>query len=316
MMRNVAIIGAGTMGHSLAQVFAQGGYRVHLHDVSEDALSKAYRLISANLETLSETGSFDIAEKKEVLENRIIFTTSLSDAVESAEIVIEAIVEEQEAKKRLFSELDRLSPVGCILASNTSYLDIYQFVETKRPENVIITHWFAPPHIVPLVEIVAGPRTGSKTIARVKEMLTGLGKETIVMKRFLPGFIANRLQAALTREVLYLLDNGYATPEDIDTATKASFGLRIPILGITKRMDFAGLDLLQRVLKNRSYTPPPDRDRSGIVDAMISQGRLGVKSGKGFYDYEGLPTEEVLKARDKKLLKLKRFLIQMGELNG
>ena len=201
------------------------------------------------------------------------------------------------------------------MASNTSYLDIYQFVETKRPGKVIITHWFAPPHIVPLVEIVPGPQTTPETVAKVKEVLDGLGKQTIVLKKFLPGFIANRLQAALGLEVYHLLDNGYATPEDIDMATKASFGLRMPILGLVRRVDFAGVDLAQRVLKNKAYTPPEVRGRSDAVDSMVSQGRLGVKTGKGFYDYGDSPVEEILRKRDLKLLKLRKFLTDLGELD-
>ena len=178
---------------------------------------------------------------------------------------------------------------------------------------MIITHWFAPPHIVPLVEIVPGPHTTPETVTTVKKVLDVLGKQTIVLKKFLPGFIANRLQAALGLEVYNLLDNGYATPEDIDMATKASFGLRIPILGLVKRVDFAGLDLAQRVLKNKSYTPPPVRGRSEVVDSMVSQGRLGVKTGKGFYDYGDSPIEEILRKRDVKLLKLREFLADLGE---
>ena len=314
-MNNVAIIGAGTMGHSLAQVFAQGGYQVTLNDVSEEILQQARRLIAANLETLCEAGLFDPAEKYPVLEERITYTTDLAAAVATSELVIEAIFEDPGAKKELFSELDRLCPPEAILASNTSYLDIYQFVETKRPGNVIITHWFAPPHIVPLVEIVPGPQTTPDTVTTVKKVLDGLGKQTIVLKKFLPGFIANRLQAALSLEVYHLLDNGYATPEDIDMATKASFGLRIPILGLVKRGDFTGLDLVQQILKNKSYTPPQVRGRSEVVDSMVSQGRLGVKTGKGFYDYGDSPIQEILRKRDLKLLKLREFLAELGEVD-
>ena len=314
-MDNVAIIGAGTMGHALAQVFAQGGYQVSLNDVSEEILQQARRLIASNLETLCQAGVFDPAEKSSVLEKRITYTTDLATAVATSGLVIEAIVEDREAKKGLFSELDRLCPPEALLASNTSYLDIYQLVEATRPGQVLITHWFAPPHIVPLVEIVPGPQTTPETVAMVKKVLDGLGKQTIVLKKFLPGFIANRLQAALSLEVYHLLDNGYATPEDIDRATKASFGLRIPILGLVKRVDFAGVDLVQRILKNRSYTPPPVKGRSQVVDSMVSQGRLGVKTGKGFYDYGDSPIEEILRKRDVKLLKLREFLTELGEMD-
>jgi len=314
-MNNVTIVGAGTMGHSLAQVFAQGGHQVFLNDISQDILIRAKRLIESNLKTLADVGLFDLQDHSIVVEERIDYTTDLAAAVASSGLVIEAIVEDPDAKKALFSRLDRLSPPEAILASNTSYLNIYEFVETKRPGKVIITHWFAPPHIVPLVEIVPGPLTSPETVTAVKKMIDDLGKQTIVLKKFLPGFIANRLQAALSLEVYHLLDNGYATPEDIDRATKASFGLRMPILGLVKRADFAGLDMTQHALRNKSYIPPAVKGRSDAIDSMVSKGRLGVKTGKGFYDYGNLPIEEILRERDLKLLKLKEFLHDMGEMD-
>ena len=313
-MNNIAIIGAGTMGHSLAQAFAQGGYQVSLNDTSDEVLSKAQTLISSNLDTLSRAGLFDPAEKAKVLEERISCTTDLARAVAQSDLVIEAIVEVPEVKKEMFSELDRLAPPEAILSSNTSYLDIFKFVETGRPEKVVITHWFAPPHIVPLVEIVQGPQTSPETVATVERILKGLGKQTIVIKKFLPGFIANRLQAALALEAYRLIDEGYATPEDIDIATKASFGLRMPLLGLIKRADFAGLDLIQQNLKNKSYSPPPIRGKSDTIDALVSQGNFGVKTRKGFYDYGDRPIEDILKERDEKLLKLRKFLLDLGEL--
>ena len=312
-MKNVAIIGAGTMGHSLAQAFAQGGHHVFLNDVSEAVLSKARTLISSNLDTFAQAGLSDPSEKTKILE-QITCTTDLAQAVARSDLVIEAIVEVPEAKKEMFSELDRLAPPDAILSSNTSYLDIFQFVETGRPEKVVITHWFAPPHIVPLVEIVQGPQTSMETVKTVDRVLTDLGKHTIVIRKFLPGFIANRLQAALAAEAYRLIDEGYATPEDIDIATKASFGLRIPLLGLIKRADFAGLDLIQQNLKNKAYSPPPVRGKSDTIDALVSEGNFGVKTRKGFYDYGDRPIEEILKERDEKLLKLRKFLVDLGEL--
>jgi 3-hydroxybutyryl-CoA dehydrogenase len=314
-MKNVSVIGAGTMGHALALTFALGGYQVTLNDISQEILQQAKRLNGANLDTLSEVGFFDISERSVVLEERISYTTDLALAVAKADLVIEAIVEDAEAKKRIFTKLDRLSPSHAIMASNTSYLNIFQFVETKRPGKLVITHWFTPPHIIPLVEIVPGPETTLETLSTVKEVIESLGKQTIVLKKFLPGFIANRLQSAITLEVYNLIDSGYATAEEIDRVAKASFGMRMPILGLVKRLDSAGLEQIQRSLRNKSYYPPEVRGRSEILDELISKGRLGVKSGKGFYDYGGLSTEEILRERDLKLLKLKKFLTEIGELN-
>lgn len=312
-IRNVTIVGAGTMGHSLAQVFAQGGCNVRLNDIKEEILSKAQNLIGNNLKTLTEAGFLAKGQGEPIL-RRIQTTTRIEEAGEKADLVIEAIIEDETAKRDMFSKLDKICPPAAILASNTSYMDIFKFVETGRPEKVLITHWFAPPHIVPLVEIVRGPKTAQETVDSVKALLVKLGKKPIVITKFLPGFIGNRLQAALGNEVFNLLDNGYATPEDIDIATKASFALRMPILGLVKRMDFTGLDLIQKVRRNALYKVPPQRTESKSVDTLIEQGKLGVKTGSGFYEYGGRSTEEIMKERDIKLIKLREFLIELGEL--
>jgi 3-hydroxybutyryl-CoA dehydrogenase len=312
-IRNVVIVGAGTMGHSLAQAFAQGGFNVWLNDLKEEILSKAMSLIASNLMTQVELGFLDQSHQAFIL-GRIQTTTKIAEAGKNADLVIEAIIEDAGAKKEMFRTLDKVCPPAAILASNTSYMDIFKFVETRRPQKVLITHWFAPPHIVPLVEIVRGPETTQETVEAVKALLIQLGKKPIILSKFLPGFIANRLQSALGSEVLFLLDNGYATPEDIDEATKASFGLRIPILGLVKRMDFTGLDLAQKIISNRLYEPPKPRGSSKSIDRLVAQGKLGIKSGGGFYDYGGRSPEEIMKERDIKLIKLREFLRELGEL--
>ena len=310
---NVTIVGAGTMGHSLAQVFAQAGYNVRLNDIKEEILTKAKSLISSNLQTFVEMGLLDKSLPAAIL-NRIQTTTKIEDAGKNADLVIEAIFEDAPAKKEMFKTLDQVCPPHAILASNTSYMDIFKFVETQRPDKVLITHWFAPPHIVPLVEIVRGPATSQETVEVVKALIIAVGKKPIVISKFLPGFIANRLQSALGNEVLFLLDNGYASAGDIDTATKASFGLRIPILGLVKRMDFTGLDLSQKILSNATYKIPPQQTQSKTVDRLVAQGKLGVKTGSGYFEYGGRSTEEIMKERDMKLIKLREFLKELGEL--
>jgi 3-hydroxybutyryl-CoA dehydrogenase len=270
------------------------------------------RLIASNLTTQVELGLLEKSQPASILK-RIQTTTRIEDAGRNADFVIEAIVEDAEAKREIFELLDRICPPEAILASNTSYIDIFRFVRTKRPAKVLITHWFAPPHIIPLVEVVQGPETARETVETVKALLVKLGKKPMVLARFLPGFIANRLQSALRREVLFLLDNGYATAEQIDEATKTSFGLRIPILGVLKRMDYAGLDLAQKLIGNRSEEPSATEGRSKTIDRLVAQGKLGVKSGSGFYDYGGRSPEELMKERDIKLFRLREFLRELGE---
>ena len=312
-IRNVTIVGAGTMGHSLAQVFAQAGYQVWLNDIKEEILAKAKSLISSNLQTLVEMGLLEKNQPPAVL-NRIHTTPKIAEAGKNADFVIEAIIEDAAAKREMFKILDQACPPKAILASNTSYMDIFQFVETQRPAQVLITHWFAPPHIVPLVEIVRGPQTSQQTVDIAKDLILNAGKKPIIISKFLPGFIANRLQSALGNEVLFLLDNGYASAEDIDVATKASFGLRMPILGLVKRMDFTGLDLTQKILSNATYKIPAQQVQSQTVDRLVARGKLGVKTGSGYYEYGGRSTEEIMKERDMKLIKLREFLKDLGEL--
>lgn len=310
-MINVTVVGAGTMGHSIAQVFAQGGHEVFLNDISANVLRSAEKQIADNLNTLIEAGIIDDCEAVASIKRRIRYTSDLPSAVKSADLVIESIVEDPEAKKRLFTELDLLSSRDAILASNTSYLDIFSIVNTVRPENLIIAHWFNPPHIVPLVEIVLGPKTSEETQNQVRGVLRKLGKETITLKKYIPGFIGNRLQSALNLEFYHLLDSGVISPEEIDRVVQLSFGLRLPILGIAKRSDFTGLDLIQKILANKSYSPPEVRGRCEAIDQLVAKKHFGVRTQKGFYDYKDRKMEDILRDRDLKLIKLKTFLAEL-----
>lgn len=312
-IKNVAVIGAGTMGHSLAQVFAGGDLKVTLVDRTDAILEKAGKMILSNLRTLQEAGFMEGGEPSAVLE-RISFTTDMDAAAGDADLVVEAVLEDREVKKAVFDRLNVVCPPETILASNTSYMDIFKFVETKRPDRLLITHWFAPPHIVPLVEIVRGDKTSDETVDTVRTLLLELGKTPVVISRFLPGFIVNRLQSALRNEVLYLLDHGYATPEEIDLATKAGFALRMPIVGLVQKMDFTGLDLTRKAIANADYQAPAQQTSYTSLERLVAEGKLGVKTGAGFYDYGGLAPEEIMKKRDEKLLKLLNFLQNIGEL--
>lgn len=312
-IKNVAVIGAGTMGHSLALLFVQHGFDVWLSDVSDQALARAKGLIASGLQTLVELELLPPGQDKTALA-RLKTTSSLEEAARSADLVVEAIVEDKSAKQTLFGSLDKICPAHAILASNTSFLDIFKFMQTHRPDKVIITHWFHPPHIIPLVEIVRGPQTSQETVDCIKGLLEGMGKKAIVITKFLPGFIVNRLQSALRNEALFLLDNGYCTPEEIDLATKASFGLRTPITGVVQRMDFAGLDVTQRVLKSPDFELAPQMRKSTTLDELVARGRLGVKNGQGYYDYGGQSPHQIMHDRDLKMVKLIKFLKELGEL--
>jgi len=306
-IKRILVVGAGTMGHSLAQTFAQGGYSVTLVDLNRETLDKAASLIASNLRTLEDLNLLDRGQGEEIMD-RIHLLTSLEEGSRDADVAIEAIFEDYEAKEKLFQRLETLCPARTILASNTSYLNIFELKTLTRLEKIVITHWYAPPHIIPLVEIVRGPNTSRDTVEIMKKLLLKLGKKPVVMDRFIPGFIVNRLQRALAREIFHLLDNGYATAEDIDTAVKASLGIRIPILGVVQRYDFTGIDLVDQFMRNPSIGLVSEDKPSKTLERLVDRGHLGVKSGRGFYDYSGKEIEQIMRARDIKLIKLANFL--------
>jgi len=304
-IKRVSVIGAGTMGHSIAMVFAQGGYEVDLVDIDHELLTKALSLIHSNLKTLDKMKMISPSSIPKTLK-RIHTSTSL-EVASKADVVIEAIPENPKTKKELFHSLDQICPPRTILASNTSYLDIFALVKTKRPPKVLITHWWAPPHLIPLVDVVKGPQTSSETVETIRRVLVRLGKTPVVMKKFIPGYIVNRIQRAMAREIFYLLDHGYATAKDIDTAMKNSLGIRIPVVGVVQRYDFAGLDFALTVLKNPSIRLVSKDTIPKTLTHLVRKGHLGVRSGKGFYDYSSRNMSDILRERDIKLVETLKF---------
>jgi len=304
-IKRVLVVGAGTMGHSLAMVFAQEGHEVDLVDVNPELLEKALGLIRSNLQTLRRMKMITPHSIPRTLK-RIHPSTSL-DVAARADFVIEAISENPRAKRELFHSLDQICPPRTILASNTSYLNIFALVKTKRPQKVLITHWWAPPHLIPLVDVVQGPQTSKETVETVRRLLLKLGKTPVVMKKFIPGYIVNRLQRAMAREIFYLLDHGYATAKDIDTAMKNSLGIRIPVVGVVQRYDFTGLDLAFTFEKNPSIHLVSKNITPKTLAHLVRKGHLGVKSGKGFYDYSSKRMSDVLRERDIKLIDTLKF---------
>jgi len=236
----VAIIGAGNMGHAIGQVFAQFGFHVVLHDRSQDQLKKVKPQIRQNLEELVSYGIFQSSQIEATL-NRIEINDSLEKSTSNADLVIESVFEDRELKKNVFKELDHLCPKHTILASNTSEIIPSTFATvTNRPDKILATHFFYPAYLIPLVEIVPTYETSKKTIELVCQLLKNTGKEPIILKKEVPGFIANRLQVALLREALNMVERGFATPQQIDEAVKHSFGRRLGILGIFEIISLQG----------------------------------------------------------------------------
>jgi 3-hydroxybutyryl-CoA dehydrogenase len=299
-VKQVAVIGAGVMGHSIAQVFAQAGIPVHLVDLKSDLLARALKLVKSNLQTLADSGRVSPQAIPAILD-RIQPTTDLASAVKEADFIQEAVAEIPEVKRKVFAQLEAACPENVILASNTSGLEIFKIVEVKDPSRVVVTHWFAPPHIIPLVEVVPGPLTAPDVLQFAAGLMERIGKKPLVMKQFIRRFIVNRIQNAVVRAALEMVTNGWATPEQIDLAVKTSLGIRLPIVGVVQSLDFTGLNLIHDMTKGTAGENP-------LIEERVRQGHLGVSTSKGIYDYGGRSEEEILRKRDLLYLKMLDFL--------
>jgi 3-hydroxybutyryl-CoA dehydrogenase len=302
-VNKVAVVGAGTMGPGLAQVFASAGHPVSLYSRTAATLERALSVAASNMETFVRHGLLAAESVPDVL-TRISPTQSLEEAGSEASLVIESIAESLEAKRLVFEEMDRACPADAVFASNTSYLNIFEVVPERRLPRTIIAHWFAPPQIIPLVEVVRGSETSPETVRLVVDLLKKVGKVPTVMEKFVPGFCVNRLLRIIGREVFFLLDNGYMTADQLDQAVKASLIPRALVLGFVQRYDFTGLDLSLNNLQNPEFPEPPIDDSPRSLAEHVERGELGVKSGKGFFDYSDRDLEDVLRGRDDALLEV------------
>ena len=312
--KKIVVVGAGIMGSGIAQTFAQAGYEVSLVDMQSEILTRARNLIESSLATFAYEGLLVEKQIRGTMKH-INFTTSLEDGAQDADIAIEAVTEDAEIKKKVFALLDKLCPPRTILASNTTSLNIFDIVQTSRPDKVILCHWYAPPQIMPLVDVVKGPQSSDEAIELMVRTLKIARKKPVVMDKFISGFVIPRLQLAMQREVFFLIDNGYLTPEDLDEAVKYSLAMRMMILGVVQRIDFGGLDLTVKNLQNQyvqSHMTPLSYKPKKVFE-LVAQGHLGVKTGKGFYDYHGRSEAEVYRERDVKLI---RMLKAMEELEA
>lgn len=302
-IKKITMLGAGTMGPGMAQSFAMGGMKVNLCDKSEAAMDKAKIMLRANLDTFVEEELLT-ADEAQIILGRISYTTNVCEAVDGVQLVQEAVSEKPDIKRAVFDELDRLLPEDAIIVSNTSSLNPFTLMPKRRLPNFATAHWFAPPQIIPLVEVAKGEKTTEQTMSAVIGVLRHCGKTPVRLEKFVPGYIINRLQILLNTEVFYLLDNGICTPEQLDLAVKASLMPRGMVLGLVQRYDFTGLDISANNIINASYVMPKTSKHPKALFDHVDRGDLGVKTGKGFYDYDGRSSAELCQKRDKMLLKV------------
>ena len=308
-MQKLVIAGAGTMGTSMAQIFAACGFEVTLYDVYEQALDKSRQRLEQSVNTLVESGSISQELGRETL-GRIAFSSD-KECFRDCQAVVENVVEDLQVKRGFFEEISRIVPESAILATNTSGLSINSMAEVVHlPQRFIGMHWFNPPHLVLLVEIIKGDNTSDETAQAIYDLCLQIGKKPVLVHKDVRGFAANRLQVALLREALALIGEGVVSPEGIDDILKYGLGSRWACVGPVETADLGGLDIWEHVCSYVSEDLSTDREFLKPLRERVERGELGVKSGRGFYDYSGDKAERTLAERDRKMLALFNALHQ------
>jgi 3-hydroxybutyryl-CoA dehydrogenase len=292
-IQKITVIGAGFIGPGIAQVFASRGYSVCLADIKSEMLSRSQESIRNNLAQLAEAGVMAQSEIETTLQ-RISITQDTRYAVKDAGLVIEAVTENLGLKQNIFKELDGYCPAETILCTNTSVMSISEIAsQAIHRERIVGTHFWNPPYLIPLVEVVKGKDTSDETLNTTYELLKLAGKRPVKCLKDVPGFIANRLQHALWREAISIVENGIADAATVDEAVKNSFGARLPVLGPLENADMVGLDLTlsihDYILKYLEASPQP----SPLLKSKLENGELGFKSGKGFYQWTPEETSQL-----------------------
>jgi 3-hydroxybutyryl-CoA dehydrogenase len=296
----IAVVGAGLMGTSIGLDWARAGHAVAISD-AERARSAPER--AREIGRMLVDGGVVRAEQLDATVARLTPTADLGEAVDGADYVAEAIVEDLSTKQALYGELDAFCPPATVLASNTSSLMPSALAEpTRHPERVLVVHYFNPAHLIPVVEVVVGPRTAPETVETATRLLRAAGKTPALLHKEVPGFVANRLQSALLREALHLVEDGVTSMEDLDAIVSLGFGRRLAAFGPFAIADMAGLDVWQAIA---AYLFPllSDADTSRLLADRAADGDLGLKAGRGFYAWSGDAAREVLARRDAELLR-------------
>ena len=298
-IRTAAVIGTGMMGPGIAATLALGGVRPTILSRTEDGATKGVESARAQLRILAENGLAELTEVRDAFD-RLSGSSSFDRIVESVDLVIESVPENMDVKQKIFAHMDAVADRSAVLASNTSGLSITAIASRCRhPERVLTTHFWNPPHLMPLVEIVLGEKTSQQVAQIIRELLAACGKVPVIVKKDRPGQLGNRLQMALVREAAFIVEEGIADVEDVDLVAKNGFGLRMPVYGIFEHQDAVGLDMglsiVDYVAKDLYNLPRAPN----VYRAKVAHGDLGAKTGKGFYDWSKKSIDEVKARRDR-----------------
>jgi 3-hydroxybutyryl-CoA dehydrogenase len=297
-IQQISVIGAGLMGFGIALDFARFGYDVNIYNTSEKTSRAAMAQIREALDLMVETGLISADEARNAFEHIRPFT-DIASAAAGADLVVESVLEELNLKKEIFARLDEICPPPAILATNTSGFRVSEIAAaTRYPERVVATHYFQPPHFLPLVEVVPGEKTTQAVVEQTVGVLRGLRKRVALLNAEIRGLIGNRLQGVMEREIQSLIDKGACTPETIDDVISFGFGRRMAFTGYFKQRDLIGLELLYTMAKNRGQEPWTE------IKDRVERGDLGMKTGKGFYDWPEGSGAELQRRTNQELIRM------------
>lgn len=312
-VQRMAMLGAGTMGAGMAMCFAQAGYQVALYSRTSKSLEHALGRIDGSQAVFVQE---DLISRQEAMDarRRISTTTLLDEALEGVQYALESVPENLELKQALFREMEDLCPVDTILATNTSGLSITAIASAcQHPERVVGQHWANPPEIVPLVEVIRGEQTSDMTMDLVYQITKKLGKEPVRVQKDIPGFASNRLQYAILREALHLVEAGVLSPEDVDRTLKNGVGFRYPWLGPLETVDLGGLDVFHTIAQYLFKELSTMQTSPDFFDQLAADGKYGIKTGEGFYQYGPDARDEILRKRDLYFIRQLKLLREIQE---
>ncbi|MCH3965014.1 MAG: 3-hydroxyacyl-CoA dehydrogenase family protein [Clostridium sp.] len=284
-IKKAAVLGTGTMGHGISQICAMAGLHVNMYGRSDASLERGFTKIENSLKDLMEEGKLTDCKVRKIL-SRINGVKSIEAASSGAEIIIECLAEDLQLKQKIFNKLDSICSREVILATNTSGLSPTKISEAVNyPERVVVAHFWNPPQFIPLVEVVPGKHTSGEIMDRTMEFIDFIGKKGVRLEKECPGFIGNRLQLALLREALYIVEQGFAKPEEVDKAVEYSFGRRLPATGPLCSADMGGLDIFYNISSYLFRELCSSKDASEMLKQLVDAGKLGLKAGNGFYNW-------------------------------